>query len=161
MARKKKDGRHINYYIDRQIYERLEQYADDKGQQMTTAIERILKEHLDHYEAEELKKGGGRMYCQTCNILAESIRCPVCGNGKLRAPQPEDYCFLAEKDVLWAGTLSEVLENNAIPFVTKNVLGAGMTAKLGMGSEQVRFYVPYEFWEQAKKLEQDIFPESV
>ena len=59
------------------------------------------------------------------------------------------------------GTLSEVLENNGIPFVTKNVLGAGMTAKLGMGAEQVRFYVPYTFWEQAKKLEQDIFLESV
>lgn len=51
MPRKKKDGRFINYYIDRHIFERLERYAHARGQQMTTAIERILKEHLDKYEA--------------------------------------------------------------------------------------------------------------
>ena len=47
MPRKKKDGRHINYYIDRMIYERLEEYADEKGQTMTTALERILKHFFD------------------------------------------------------------------------------------------------------------------
>ena len=47
MARPKKDGRHINYYIDRMIYERLEEYADEKGQTMTTALERILKQFFD------------------------------------------------------------------------------------------------------------------
>lgn len=51
MPRKKKDGRFINYYIDRKIFERLEHYAHAKGQQMTTAIERILLEYLDRYEA--------------------------------------------------------------------------------------------------------------
>ena len=47
MARPKKDGRHINYYIDRMIFERLEEYADEKGQTMTTALERILKQFFD------------------------------------------------------------------------------------------------------------------
>ena len=47
MPRKKKDGRHINYYIDRMIYERLEEYADEKGQTMTMALERILKQFFD------------------------------------------------------------------------------------------------------------------
>ena len=47
MPRPKKDGRHINYYIDRLIYERLEEYADEKGQTMTTALERILKQFFD------------------------------------------------------------------------------------------------------------------
>ena len=47
MPRPKKDGRHINYYIDRMIYERLEEYADEKGQTMTTALERILKQFFD------------------------------------------------------------------------------------------------------------------
>lgn len=49
MPRAKKDGRYINYFIDREIYERLEKYADEKGQTKTIAIERILKEHLDKY----------------------------------------------------------------------------------------------------------------
>ena len=47
MPRKKKDGRHINYYIDRMIYERLEEYANEKGQTMTTAIERLLEKALN------------------------------------------------------------------------------------------------------------------
>lgn len=47
MPRSKKDGRHINYYIDREIYEQLKAYADEKGQTMTTAIERILKQFFE------------------------------------------------------------------------------------------------------------------
>ena len=43
MARVRKDGKYINYYIDRILYERLKSYADDKGQTVTTALERILK----------------------------------------------------------------------------------------------------------------------
>ena len=53
MPRQKKDGRYINYYIDRKIFERLERYAADKGQTITTAIERILAEALDKYETDE------------------------------------------------------------------------------------------------------------
>ena len=58
MPRKKKDGRHINYYIDRLIYERLEEYADEKGQTMTTALERILKQFFDKTDEEKSKSGG-------------------------------------------------------------------------------------------------------
>jgi diguanylate cyclase (GGDEF)-like protein len=46
MAREKKDGRRINYYLNRQIFEQLERYAEEKGQSMTTAIERILSEYF-------------------------------------------------------------------------------------------------------------------
>ena len=58
MARPKKDGRHINYYIDRMIYERLEEYADEKGQTMTTALERILKQFFDKTDEENRKSDG-------------------------------------------------------------------------------------------------------
>ena len=58
MPRKKKDGRHINYYIDRMIYERLEEYADEKGQTMTMALERILKQFFDKND-EETKQSDG------------------------------------------------------------------------------------------------------
>ena len=57
MPRPKKDGRHINYYIDRMIYERLEEYADEKGQTMTTALERILKQFFDKTDEEKRKSG--------------------------------------------------------------------------------------------------------
>lgn len=52
MPRPKKDGKHINYYIQRELYEKLSSYADEKGQTMTTAIERILKKHFDEEENE-------------------------------------------------------------------------------------------------------------
>ena len=58
MPRKKKDGRHINYYIDRMIYERLEEYAAEKGQTMTTALERILKQFFDKTDEEKRKSDG-------------------------------------------------------------------------------------------------------
>lgn len=58
MPRPKKDGRHINYYIDRMIYERLEEYADEKGQTMTTALERILKQFFDKTDEEKRQSDG-------------------------------------------------------------------------------------------------------
>ena len=56
--RPKKDGRHINYYIDRMIYERLEEYADEKGQTMTMALERILKQFFDKNDEEKKQSDG-------------------------------------------------------------------------------------------------------
>ena len=58
MPRPKKDGRHINYYIDRMIYERLEEYADEKGQTMTMALERILKQFFDMNDEEKKQSDG-------------------------------------------------------------------------------------------------------
>lgn len=58
MPRPKKDGRHINYYIDRLIYERLEEYADEKGQTMTTALERILKQFFNKTDEEKKQSDG-------------------------------------------------------------------------------------------------------
>ena len=46
MPRAKKDGRHINYFIDRKLFEKLERHAQEKGQTMTTAIERILEQYF-------------------------------------------------------------------------------------------------------------------
>lgn len=49
VPREKKDGRYINYKIRRELYEMLEQYAEEKGQSKTVAIERILETHLTEY----------------------------------------------------------------------------------------------------------------
>lgn len=61
MSRTKKDGRSMNCYIDRLIYEQLETYCDDVGQTKTMAIERILKQFFDDYYKRmgENKSGGG------------------------------------------------------------------------------------------------------
>lgn len=50
MARPKKDGVYINYYIQNDIKVRLDKYCEDVGQTNIMAIERILKQFLDEYE---------------------------------------------------------------------------------------------------------------
>lgn len=56
MPRQKKDGRHINYYIDRQVFAELEAYAQEKGQTITTALERILSQFLSSAGKKRIQK---------------------------------------------------------------------------------------------------------
>lgn len=47
MSKQKKDWTALNIRMSSDIYDTLSQYADDKGQNKTVAVERILKEHLE------------------------------------------------------------------------------------------------------------------
>lgn len=63
MARQKKDGVNINYFIRRDVKEKLDVYCEDVGQTATMAIERILDEYLTKYltekeTASESRSGG-------------------------------------------------------------------------------------------------------
>lgn len=51
MSREKKDGKRINFYMDRKVLELLDQYCEEVGQTKTIATERILQEHLETYFA--------------------------------------------------------------------------------------------------------------
>lgn len=53
MARQKKDGHYVTYYLNSDIYRRLIKYCDEVGQTNTTAIERILSQYLNQYEHKE------------------------------------------------------------------------------------------------------------
>ena len=53
MARAKKDGININYYIRRDVKEKLDMYCEDVGQTATMAIERILDDYLTKYMADK------------------------------------------------------------------------------------------------------------
>lgn len=154
MPRKKKDGRFINYYIDRTIYERLERFAEDKSQPMTAALERILEDYLTRYEAE---RASVERYCPNCHMLVRDIRCPRCGRKWLEEPGSNDYCFLTQKDALWAGVLEDALRQNGIPYLTENTMGAGLTIKAGTMLGSVRFYVRYAHYHVAKDLEIMLF----
>lgn len=50
----KKDGRHINLYIEREIIEKLEQYCEEVGQTKTVAIERAIKQYLSDYQSNKV-----------------------------------------------------------------------------------------------------------
>ncbi len=56
MPRQKKDGVSINYFIRRDVKEKLDKYCDDVGQTATMAIERILDEYLKRYFESKEKK---------------------------------------------------------------------------------------------------------
>ena len=47
MSKQKKDWTALNIRMSSDIYDTLTQYADDKGQNKTVAVERIIKEHLE------------------------------------------------------------------------------------------------------------------
>lgn len=53
MARQKKDGVSINYFIRRDVKKKLDAYCEDVGQTATMAIERILDEYLTKYMTEK------------------------------------------------------------------------------------------------------------
>ncbi len=74
-----------------------------------------------------------------------------------RRPTEEAYIFLTEKKAIWAGMLSDVLSQNQITFITKNVLGAGLTIKIGHTAEIVKFYVHRDCFEKAQELEHELF----
>ena len=63
MPRAKKDGQHINCYIDRTLCERLKAYADEKGQTMTMALERILKHYFESENKEAIDKDDMEALC--------------------------------------------------------------------------------------------------
>ncbi len=50
MPRAKKDGAYLNCYSGRELRGRLDAYAEEKGQTITTALERILKQRVDEYD---------------------------------------------------------------------------------------------------------------
>ena len=53
MPRQKKDSVPICYRIEKSVHERLQAYAEDKGQTMTMAVERLLTKALDAEEKKE------------------------------------------------------------------------------------------------------------
>jgi len=107
------------------------------------------------------KEGGSPMYCKKCCIVFEADTCPVCGNKDLREPAAEDWCYLAEKDVVWGGMLEDVLRQKAIPVFVRRRLGAGMTLKIGQSMERVIMYVPYSCLARARELEEELFPQNL
>ena len=97
------------------------------------------------------------LYCENCYITFEGERCPACGKKRKRGPEPSDPCFLTEKDQIWSEMLADVLEQNGIPFMEKNVLGAGLALKIGPAHERVRFFVRYDQLSEAGKIVEALF----
>ena len=97
------------------------------------------------------------MYCEKCSRIVEADRCPVCHSRKTREPEARDPCYLTERDYISSGMLEDVLNQNHIPYLKKDVMGAGMAIKVGPMLERSRFYVPFEKLGSATALMEDLF----
>lgn len=49
MPRQKKDAKILNIKLDREIYEKLENFCEESGQSKTVAVERFLNKCLTEY----------------------------------------------------------------------------------------------------------------
>ena len=96
------------------------------------------------------------MYCEKCNRITEGDRCPVCRSRKMREPEAKDPCYLTEQDYVSSGILEDVLKQNNIPYLKKDVMGAGMAIKVGPMLERSRFYVPFEQLSSAMAITEDL-----
>ena len=90
-------------------------------------------------------------------MIIDEERCPVCGSRKIRTPEATDPCFLTEQDFVSSGILEDVLQQKGIPFLKKNVMGAGMAIRVGPMLERGRFYVPFNRFEEAEALTAELF----
>ena len=97
-------------------------------------------------------------YCEKCRTAFEGERCPVCGRKKVRPAESEDLCLLTEKEEIWSEAVGDALTMNGIPFVMKNVLGAGVTVLTGLMRERVRFYVYFRQLDEARGTVEELFP---
>lgn len=97
------------------------------------------------------------MYCEKCYRVIDADRCPVCKSRKVREPEAKDPCYLTEQDFISSGILEDILKQNNIPYLKKDVMGAGMAIKVGPMLERSRFYVPFEQLSQARMIMEESF----
>ncbi len=98
-------------------------------------------------------------YCDRCHAAVSGEFCPGCGRGALPDVKPEDYCFVTERDEMWAKMFLEILQDQKIPCTAVPTCGAVMAMKAGK-TERLKLYVPYAKWEQARELLRETFPEG-
>ena len=97
------------------------------------------------------------MYCEKCCRIIEGDRCPVCRSRRVREEKPGDICLLTELDYVSSGILEDVLKQDGIPYLRKDVMGAGMAIKVGPMLDRGRFYVMYEKLTDAQAVVDELF----
>ena len=99
-------------------------------------------------------------FCDKCNSLCPDDRCPNCGNRSLRAPEPDDFCFLTERDMMWAEMLRAALADAGIESAYRPVLGAAVSTSIGKALERYQIYVPVDCYDEAQDVMLALFGET-
>ena len=97
-------------------------------------------------------------YCERCHVAVENEQCPECGETPLRLVRGDDYCFLVEKEDMWARMLLEILEDNGVHPISHDATDVVWVMRGGEKSRQC-IYVPFRHWQLAQELMQTAFPE--
>ena len=97
------------------------------------------------------------MYCEKCKRLIDTNYCPHCKRSIVRELKDDDLVLLTEQDYLSSGILEDILKQSGIPFLKKEVMGAGLSIKVGPMLDRSRFYVPFEHMQKALPLLEDLF----
>ena len=100
------------------------------------------------------------MYCEKCCRVFEGEHCPVCKISRVREPAAKDPCFLTEQDYLTSGMLEDMLKQEGIPYLKKEVMGAGLSIRVGPMLDRSRFYVAYDQLPGAVSALEELFPED-
>ena len=99
------------------------------------------------------------MYCEKCKRIIDTEKCPVCKRSSVREPRADDLCLLTEQDYICSGILEDILKQADIPYLKKEVMGAGLSIKVGPMLDRSRFYVMYDLLEKAAAIVNGLFAE--
>ncbi|MEG0593216.1 MAG: hypothetical protein RR512_07850 [Coprobacillus sp.] len=96
-------------------------------------------------------------YCERCHALNETDNCINCHKKHLRLVSADDYCFLIEKEMIWSEMLKEVLDNHGIPYICESSNGAAMGLNMGVALEHYQIFVPYNCYQKARGITEEMF----
>ena len=93
-------------------------------------------------------------YCTNCHRVtperAES--CPYCDKfDRLRPAEEADECRLTELDALNASVMESLLKEANVPYIARPMMGAGISAALGVTLEKFVFFVAYRDYARAQE----------
>lgn len=88
------------------------------------------------------------------------MRCPICGNKKLRGVLNEDFCYLANLTVFDFGILEYALKDNGIEVVCVPYYPYKVTYATAGRAEYRKVYVRYKNLNKAKEIYETVLSPS-
>ena len=85
-------------------------------------------------------------YCTNCHRVTpeRTESCPYCNKfDRLRPAEEADECRLTELDALNASVMESLLKEANVPYIARPMMGAGISAALGVTLEKFVFFVAY------------------
>lgn len=99
-------------------------------------------------------------FCEKCNTLCEQAACANCGNTALREPEATDFCFLTEREPMWADMLRAALKDTGIESAFRPLLGMGVTYGAGRSLDRHQIFVPYDRYQESLDVMFALFGET-